>query len=91
MAFPAGRSPTSDIVERLADGDADGYSAQRILQRRDGTILPALATVSVVRDEGRQPTQLLIHLQDQTQNRAAEEAQRRSQALIDVKFAQPRS
>jgi diguanylate cyclase (GGDEF)-like protein/PAS domain S-box-containing protein len=87
MLFPAGRSPTSDIIERLADGDADGYSAQRILQRRDGTILHALATVSVVRDEVGQPTQLLIHLQDQTQKRAAEETQRRSQALIDGAIA----
>src|SRR6202049_3676519 len=87
MVFPDGRSPASDIVARLTDGDADGYSAQRFLQRRDGTILPALATVSVVRDEDGAPTQLLINLQDQTQTRAAEEAQRRSQALIDGAIA----
>jgi diguanylate cyclase (GGDEF)-like protein/PAS domain S-box-containing protein len=87
MVFPYGTSPASDIVERLADGDAEGYSAQRFLQRRDGTILPALATVSVVRDENGEPTQLLIHLQDQTQKRAAEEVQRRSQALIDGAIA----
>jgi diguanylate cyclase (GGDEF)-like protein/PAS domain S-box-containing protein len=87
MVFPAGRSPAADIFDRLADGQADGYSAQRLLQRRDGTILPALATVSVVRDEDGAPTQLLIHLQDQTQKRAAEEAQRRSEALIDGAIA----
>jgi diguanylate cyclase (GGDEF)-like protein/PAS domain S-box-containing protein len=87
MVFPAGRSPAADIFDRLADGEADGYSAQRLLQRRDGTILPALATVSVVRDEDGAPRQLLIHLQDQTQKRAAEEAQRRSEALIDGAIA----
>jgi diguanylate cyclase (GGDEF)-like protein/PAS domain S-box-containing protein len=87
MVFPAGRSPAADIFDRLADGEADGYSAQRLLQRRDGTILPALATVSVVRDEDGATAQLLIHLQDQTQKRAAEEAQRRSEALIDGAIA----
>ena len=87
MVFPIGQSPASDIFERLADGEADGYSAQRFLQRRDGTILPALATVSVVRDEDGLTTQLLIHLQDQTQKRAAEEAQLRSEALIDGAIA----
>lgn len=87
LVFPAGQSPASDIFERLADGEADGYSAPRFLQRRDGTILPALATVSAVRDEDGRPVQLLIHLQDQTQQRAAEAAQRRSQALIDGAIA----
>jgi diguanylate cyclase (GGDEF)-like protein/PAS domain S-box-containing protein len=87
MVFPAGQSPASDIFERLANGEPDGYSAQRLLQRRDGTLLPALATVSVARDEDGQPRQLLIHLQDQTQKRAAEEAQLRSEALIDGAIA----
>jgi diguanylate cyclase (GGDEF)-like protein/PAS domain S-box-containing protein len=87
LIFPAGQSPAGDIFERVADRLADGYSAQRFLQRRDGTILPALATVSVVRDENGEPIQLLIHLQDQSQHRATEDAQRRSQALIDGAIA----
>src|SRR6202035_606938 len=87
LIFPAGQSPAGDIFERVADRLADGYSAQRFLQRRDGTILPALATVSVVRDENAEPIQLLIHLQDQSQQRATEDAQRRGQALIDGAIA----
>lgn len=87
MIFPPGQSPISDIFNRMTDGDVDGYAAQRFLQRRDGTILPVLVTVSVVRDEDGEPMQLLVHLQDQSQQRSAEEAQRRSQALIDGAIA----
>jgi diguanylate cyclase (GGDEF)-like protein len=65
----------------------EGYTVQRFLQRRDGTILPALATVSVVRDDNGGPIQLIVLLQDRSQQRAAEEAQRRSQALIDAAIA----
>jgi diguanylate cyclase (GGDEF)-like protein/PAS domain S-box-containing protein len=85
--YPTGQSPATDIVERLTDGEIDGYSAQRLLQRRDGTILAALSTVSVVRDDEGRVIQLLMLLQDSTQQRAAEEAQRRSQALIDAAIA----
>ncbi len=49
MVFATGQNPAGDIVNGLTDG-AEGYAAQRFLQRRDGTILPALITVSVVRD-----------------------------------------
>lgn len=87
LLFPPGHSPAADIFERLADGRDDGYSAQRFLQRRDGTILPAVATVSVVRDEDGEPFQLLIHIQDHSVQQATEDAQRRSQALIDAAIA----
>ena len=87
FVYPAGQSPAADILERLADGTADSYTAQRFLRRRDGTILQALATVAVLRDEDGEPDQLLIHLQDQSQQRVAEQAQRRSQALIDGAIA----
>jgi diguanylate cyclase (GGDEF)-like protein/PAS domain S-box-containing protein len=87
FVYPAGQSPAADILQRLADGTADSYTAQRFLRRRDGTILQALATVAVLRDEDGEPDQLLIHLQDQSQQRVAEQAQRRSQALIDGAIA----
>ena len=87
LVFPSGKSPAGDVFERLADGQADGYAVQRFLQRRDGTILTALVTVSVARDERGNPIQLLVHLQDQSQQRATETAQLRSQALIDGAIA----
>ncbi len=87
LVFPSGKSPAGDVFERVADGQTDGYAVQRFLQRRDGTILPALATVSVARDQQGNAMQLLVHLQDQSQQRATETAQRRSQALIDGAIA----
>jgi PAS domain S-box-containing protein len=87
LVFPSGKSPAGDVFERVADGQADGYAVQRFLQRRDGTILTALVTVSVARDEHDNPIQLLVQLQDQSQQRATETAQLRSQALIDGAIA----
>jgi diguanylate cyclase (GGDEF)-like protein/PAS domain S-box-containing protein len=88
LVFPPDESPANDVIERLAaDRAIEGYTVQRFLQRRDGTILPALATVSVIRDDDGWPIQLIVLLQDRSQQRAAEEAQRRSQALIDAAIA----
>ena len=85
--FPLGQSPANDILERLTDRASEGYVAQRFLQRRDGTILPALATTAVVRDEDGQAFRLLVSLQDQTQRRASDNLEWRSQALIDGAIA----
>ncbi len=87
LVFPKNQSPASEILERLSESDDESYEVQRRLRRRDGTILSALATVSVVRDETGQPIQLLIHYQDQAPLAVAEAAQRRSQALIDGAIA----
>jgi diguanylate cyclase (GGDEF)-like protein/PAS domain S-box-containing protein len=87
LVFPPGESPADDIIDRLADSTTDTYTAQRFLRRRDGTILQALATVAVLRHEDGAPNQLLVHFQDQSQQRVAEQAQRRSQALIDGAIA----
>jgi diguanylate cyclase (GGDEF)-like protein/PAS domain S-box-containing protein len=87
LVYPPGQSPIADIVERIASGETEAYSARRLLQRRDGTLFSALSTVSVVRDDEGEPIQLLILLQDRTEERRAEEVQRRSQALIDAAIA----
>jgi len=85
--FPADHNRTANTIERLADGTTDGYSVERFLQRRDGTILPVLSTVSAVRDDDGTPVQLLVLMQDLTQQRAAEDRQRRSRALIETAIA----
>lgn len=87
MIFPTDQSPIANTVERLADGATDGYSVERVLQRRDGTVLPILSTVYAVRDHDGTPVQLLVLMQDLTRQRAADGTQRRSQALIDVAVA----
>jgi diguanylate cyclase (GGDEF)-like protein/PAS domain S-box-containing protein len=87
MVFPADKNPTADIVARTADRNTDGYSVERLFQRRDGSILPILSTVSVVRDDDGRPVQLLVLSQDLTGKQVAEEAQRRSQALVAAAIA----
>jgi diguanylate cyclase (GGDEF)-like protein len=87
VIFPAGHNPIADILERLAEGTTNGYSAERFLQRRDGTVFPARSTVSVVRDDDGVPEQLLAVLQDRTQQLASHDVQRRSEALIAAAIA----
>jgi diguanylate cyclase (GGDEF)-like protein/PAS domain S-box-containing protein len=87
LIFPVEQNPSPDLLERLADGTMDGYSATRFLQRSDGSFLPIQSTVSVVRDEAGQPIKLLVVARDLTQQRMAEGTQRRSQALIDAAVA----
>jgi diguanylate cyclase (GGDEF)-like protein/PAS domain S-box-containing protein len=87
VIFPLGQSPANDILERVSDAASEGYVAQRFLQRRDGTILPALATTAVMRDDDGRAFRLLVSLQDQTRQRASDNLEWRSQALIDGAIA----
>jgi diguanylate cyclase (GGDEF)-like protein/PAS domain S-box-containing protein len=85
--FPPDRNPTLDAVARLADGSVDGYSVERVLQHRNGTIIPILSTVSAVRDETGKTTQALVLMQDLSEHHEVKQAQLRSQALIDAAVA----
>jgi diguanylate cyclase (GGDEF)-like protein/PAS domain S-box-containing protein len=85
--FPPDRNPTSDAVARLADGSVDGFSVERVLQHKNGTIFPILSTVSAVRDEMGRPMQALVLMQDLSEHHGVKQAQVRSQALIDAAVA----
>jgi diguanylate cyclase (GGDEF)-like protein/PAS domain S-box-containing protein len=87
LLFPADESPAANTVERLADSAADGYFVDRTVQRRDGTTVPVVSTVSALRDEHGTPTRLLVVMRDLSVQRAAEGSQRRSQALIETAVA----
>ena len=87
LIFPAEQRTIDDIAERVADPTTDAYVAERLLRRCDGTVLPAVATVSVVRNEDGAPVQLLALVQDRTLQRASEHTQRRTQALIEAAIA----
>ena len=82
--FPMDQDPTSDAIARLADGSVDGYSAERVLQHKNGTIFPILSTVSAVRDEAGKPVQALVLMQDLSEQHEVKQAQRRSQDLISA-------
>jgi diguanylate cyclase (GGDEF)-like protein/PAS domain S-box-containing protein len=87
LIFPSGQHSVDDIVRRLAHGSIDGYTAERFLQRRDGSLIPILSTVSVVRDEYGVPRHLLALVQDMTQQRGLEWTAQRGRALIDAAIA----
>ncbi len=88
VLFSADPTAAKDIVERLADSAMDGYSAERVLRRRDGSDLPILCIASMLRDNAGLPIQLLVVGQDLTQqHEVAEGAERRTQRLIDAAIA----
>ncbi len=85
--FPPDKNPTLDAVARLADGSVDGYSVERVLQHKNGTIVPILSTVSAVRDESGKTVQALVLMQDLSEHHEVKQAQLRSQAMIDAAVA----
>jgi diguanylate cyclase (GGDEF)-like protein/PAS domain S-box-containing protein len=85
--FPAGENPIAEITARFADGVTNGYTAERGIQCRDGTVLPVLTTVSVVRDDHGSPSHLLATIQDLSEQRGSERMQRRDHALVEAAVA----
>ncbi|HVC40479.1 MAG TPA: EAL domain-containing protein [Candidatus Saccharimonadales bacterium] len=85
--FPVGQDPSENTVARLAESTTDGYFVERTLQRRDGSTFPVMSSVSAVRDKAGVPVTLFVLFRDLTTQRAAEGAQRRSEALIDAAVA----
>ena len=85
--FPADGNPSQDALARLAEGGVDGYSVERELQHKGGTIFPILSTVSAVRDEDGRPIQALVLMQDLSEQHEVKQAQVRGQALIDAAVA----
>ncbi len=76
MVLPVDQNPETDMRDRLADGSIDGRSLERILRRRDGTTVPVMATLSVVRGDDGRPIRMLALMQDLTPQRIAEETAR---------------
>jgi len=82
--FPIDQDPSENTIARLAETTTDGYFVGRTLQRRDGSSFPVMSTVSAVRNRAGVPITLFVLFHDLTTQRAAEGAQRRSQALINA-------
>ncbi len=87
MIFPVDQDPSANTFARLAKSNTDGYFVERTLQRRDGSTFPVMSTVSAVRNAACVPVTLFVLFRDLTIQRAAEGAQRRSQALVEAAVA----
>jgi diguanylate cyclase (GGDEF)-like protein/PAS domain S-box-containing protein len=81
LVIPDEQNPASEMAVRFADGAIDGFSAERVLRRRDGTTLPVLTTLSAVRGDDGGIVRVLILLQDLTPQHTATARRRQAEEL----------
>ena len=80
---PWDRTPT----DRLLSGEIDSYVVEREFPCKDGHLVPVLDTVCAVRNEDGSVCQLLVLIQELSSQRAAEDARRDSQMLLETALA----
>ncbi|TCV96336.1 PAS domain S-box-containing protein/diguanylate cyclase (GGDEF)-like protein [Luteibacter rhizovicinus] len=72
------------LVDRLLDGELMSYHMEKRYLHRDGHVVHALLSVSLVRDETNQPLYFVSQLQDITERKAFEDALFRERELAEV-------
>ncbi|MEO7822780.1 MAG: PAS domain S-box protein [Gemmatimonadaceae bacterium] len=77
---PAGR----DFMRRTRDGELPSYSMEKRFVRKDGSVVWAYLTVSVVRSDRGEPLYLVGFIQDVTGRRDAETSARKSLSLLQA-------
>jgi diguanylate cyclase (GGDEF)-like protein/PAS domain S-box-containing protein len=80
---PWDRTPT----DRLLSGEIDSYVVEREFPCKDGRLVPVLDTVCAVRGEDGSVRQLLVLIQELSSQRAAEDARRDSQMVLETAMA----
>lgn len=76
----------ADIAQlrRLERGEVPSYRTEKRYFHKDGRVLWVLLTASVVRDGSGRPLYYIAQLQDFTERKAAEDAQRRLTAILEA-------
>ena len=82
LTHPDDRAADLARFTALVRGETPTYAIEKRYVRKDGRIVWALATVSVVRDAGGHPLRTVALIQDITERRLAEEALRESEARV---------
>jgi diguanylate cyclase (GGDEF)-like protein/PAS domain S-box-containing protein len=80
---PWDRTPT----DRLLSGEIDSYVVEREFPCKDGHLVPVVDTVCAVRGEDGSVRQLLVLIQELSSQRAAEDATRDSQMVLETALA----
>lgn len=80
---PWDRTPT----DRLLAGEIDSYVVERDFPCKDGHLVPVLDSVCAVRGEDGRVRQLLVLIQELSSQRAAEDATRESQMVLETAMA----
>jgi diguanylate cyclase (GGDEF)-like protein/PAS domain S-box-containing protein len=72
-----------DATEALTAGRVDSYQLEKRYLHKDGRVVPAVLTKSLVRDEGGRPQTFISQIQDITERKRAED-RLRHQSLHDA-------
>lgn len=70
-------------VEELLEGRIDSFRIEKRYLHKDGQIVWALLSVSLIRDEDGRPTQFISQIQDITQQRRVQEATLMQALMLD--------
>ncbi len=73
-----------DFMRRTRDGELPSYSIEKRFIRKDGAVVWAYLTVSVVRSDRGEPLYLVGFIQDVTERRNAETSARKSLSLLQA-------
>jgi PAS domain S-box-containing protein len=83
LTFPEDLPSTEENVNRLLAGQIADFAMEKRYIRKDGTLVWALATVTLLKDASGQPRQLLGVIEDITSRKKAEEASLRLSAVVE--------
>ncbi len=78
LIHPDEPSLDHEMKEKILKGESAWHQVEKRYVRKDGSLLSALTTVSVVRDVGGRPLHFIAHVLDITARKRAEEALARS-------------
>jgi PAS domain S-box-containing protein len=81
VSHPGNVPPSPVLVAQLANGEYNGEQIERRLCRKDGAVVWALVSLSLVRDEQGRYTYSAVQFKDITERKTAEEAQQRAEVF----------
>jgi protein-histidine pros-kinase len=73
ISHPEDADSDLEEYERLLKGELDTYTVEKRYVHKDGGTIWALASVSLVRDEGGEPRHLIVQVQDITERKRMED------------------
>jgi PAS domain S-box-containing protein len=78
LTFAEDAEREHDLIRRVLEGKADGFSMDKRIIRKDGTMLWASQAVRLVRGAAGAPDYFVVIIQDITERKGAEDGLRRS-------------
>ncbi|MDQ3509688.1 MAG: PAS domain S-box protein [Actinomycetota bacterium] len=86
LTHPDDAAGESDVPEKFISGETDVYSRGKRYIRKDGEVIWASATSSVIRDENGDPRYIMGIVEDITRRKHAEEALREAEKRFSGAF-----